>query len=263
MWSQLKGARRNVILFPLVIFIGLIVYSVFILRGRCCGFNDGTDDLLLQVLTRCSHADHENPDYNKPSKHLSYTLTELTDGHYERKITNLSWRPFLVTMYEFEDWRYNLPDEMLLRYASRYVVRNNRTDLEIDSGIGFDCGSGLGMTLIRPWETFVDTVGFEEITPDVYLRHQLRFLKSGYAHDLLTGTQIGDPLQGKLDQYDGASLLTMVPDDALEVRLYLPVADYFTGEPARVYADGFTVRRWELLGREVARRAEIEAEFAN
>jgi len=116
------------------------------------------------------------------------------------------------------------------------------------------------MTLIRPWETFVDTVRFEELVPHVYIWRQLRHLDAGYAHDLLTGTRIGNPLE-EHNQYEEASLLKMVPDDELEVRLYLPVTDYFTGEPARVYANAFTVGRWQLLEEEIARRAKVEAEF--
>jgi len=122
MWSQLKGALRNVILIPLFLFIGLTVYNILILRGRCCGFNDGTNDPLLQLLTHYNHTADDNFDYTKLTEHLDYKLTKLTDGGYERTITNESWRPFLVTMYEFENWRYDLPDEMLLRYASRSTV---------------------------------------------------------------------------------------------------------------------------------------------
>lgn len=250
MWSQLKGALRNVILFPTVILTVLIIYSIFIMRGRTWIFPEDTDDPLLCIVNRLNPPEKLAFDFLKLSDHLTFQLTKLPDERYERKITNQSWRPFLVMMYEFENWRYTLPDEMLLRYASRYVIRNTRTELDIDSGIGFGCGSGLGMTLIRPWESFVDTITFKELMPRVFLRDQLAFLESGRAFDHLTGTFIGNPL-GERDQYDEASLLAMVPDDELEIRLYLPVTDYFSGEPARVYANGFTVGRWEMLEREV------------
>lgn len=258
MKQQLIGALRNITIIPIVILLGLSIYSIFLLRGRdvLC---EGPVDPLWRIVSKI---DTTKYDSTQPSEHLAYTLTELINSRYERKISNRSWRPFLVTMYEFKDWRYSLPDEKLLRYASRYVVRNKRTDLKIDSGIGFDCGSGLGMTLIRPWETFVDTVGLEELMPRVFFRNQLAFLESGKAFDHLTGTAIGDP-QGDLAQYDAASLMTMVPDDELEMRLYLPVIDYFNGKLARVYANGLSVGRWKLLEREMEEMARIRAEVVD
>lgn len=94
----------------------------------------------------------------------------------------------------------------------------------------------------------MDTVEFKELMPKVLLRDQLAFLENGRAFDYLTGTAIGNPLDER-DQYDEALLLAMIPDDELEIRLYLPVTDYFSGKPARVYADGFAVGRWEMLER--------------
>jgi len=262
MKEQLFGLLRNVVVYSVILALGLVVYSVFFLRGRCCAFAEETDDLTLQLLTRYNHTPQTAYDYASPSPHLVYSLTELADARYERRITNESWRPFLVTIYEFKEWQYELPDEMLLRYAGRYVIKNQRTDLKIDSGFGFNCGSGLGMTLIRPWERFVDTVDFKGLMPFVSIGDQLAFPDDNFAFDRLTGTRIGDPSRER-SQYKETSLPAMLPNDALEVRLYLPVMDYFTGEPARVYANGFLIGRWEMLERMATRRTEMMTGFAD
>lgn len=261
MLTEIKNTVGRLTIASLLIIASLIIYSVFILRGRGEYSSYGGFDPLEGIVKSVRPYINGVPTGSEEaSTDLVYSLNKIPEGRVERKITNHSWRPFLVTMHEFKGWKYTLPDEFLLNYATRYMIRNPRTELEVDSGIGFDCGTGLGMTLIRPGETFLDTVEFEKLMPWGSLRYQLTFQESGRAFDRLTGAFIGDPLE-KRDQYDEASLLTMVPDDELEVCLFLPVTDYFSGEPARVYANEFTVGRWELLEKEIARRVKIKAKF--
>ena len=250
MLTEIKNTIGRLFIASLLLGAALIVYCLFILRGREADHFRCADDPLWNIVRfmRSNVGSKSARKDNLASTNLTYSLRELSGGRIERKIINHSWRPFLVTMYEFKNWKYALPDKKLLHYASRYIIKNQRTGLTVDSGARFGCGTGLGNNLIRPRETFTDTIGTENLIPYLSLRDQLKFSDDETVYDRLTGEFIGDPLAGK-NQYDAYSLYKLVPDDELEVRLYLPVTDYFNGKREKVLSKGISISRWEALER--------------
>jgi len=247
MFTEIKNTVGRLIIASLLVVVPLIVYSLFILRGRDVYHFAGAGDSLWHAVEFIRPYLGNAIGNEEESTPFSYSLREISEVMIERKITNHSWRPFLVTMYQFKGWKYSLPDKKLLHYASRYVIHNQRTDLVVDSGTGFSCGTGLGLVLIRPQETFIDTIPVENLIPYLPIRNQFVFPDDGgRVYDRLTGKFIGDRMVG-FDQYEANLLHKLVPNDDLDIRLYLPVTDYFSGKRSKVFSTEIPISRWEVL----------------
>lgn len=228
MWSEIKASLQNAIFYPVLAFSLLAIYSIFILRERKWNCSGPTNDKILSIVEGLQmRGVYNSADLKGASKHFLYSLEVLPGGRVRRQISNLSWRPFFVTLYAFPGSEYDLPDEELLKYAERYVVRNPETDQKIDSGYGFGCGTGLILSLIRPYESFVDTVDRVDILPFLF-PHELK---------KLIGRKKAE------EERDGESN----ENDVLTFQLYLPVSDYFTGASHRVFSSEMVTSRREII----------------
>lgn len=83
---------------------------------------------------------------------MTYTVNENSDGLYDFEIKNNSFGYHPIILYRDDVW-FDLNDTVFFNYAGRFKLTGTRNKL-FDTGGGFDCGTGISIALIRPFESF-------------------------------------------------------------------------------------------------------------
>jgi len=242
MWKEILPALHNVLSAAFLVGFGMLVYNVLILRGRAFEKNkyEGSSWAFRSLLSQPEPAAYQLPRFTG-----TYTIRLLADGRYEQRFKNRSLMPYLVTMFEYKNWKYQLLTPELFRCAHRYSVTNHTNLREIDSGIGFSCGSGLGYSLIRPFEVFTDTISSKVLFRQMSVRDFINVNEKDMLIDKFT-QQVYGPATG-FERRDESKLLELFPNDSLSIRFYLPVKTWTNLTPGRFLSNSIKVRRHELL----------------
>jgi len=236
MLRQLIDALRHALFTFTLVAGAVLIYHVFALRGRDLDWLPEPGWSIRKLLPRSERVN--DFDYAFANPDFSYTIEELPDGRFERRLKNNNWRPCLFTAYEFEGWEYELTAENVFPYAMRYEIGTTRGSRAMTSGYGFSCGTGLGQTLIRPYEGFVDTVALEDLHLNFSVYDFVREV-DGEMVDRLSGQVYkgsdGDP--------DYGELVRLMPDDTLRIRFQLPVSNWTDLRPSMVSSNEIVVNR--------------------
>lgn len=129
--------------FILLIIMGYLGVDVFIVKGQI-----GCDvPSSISVLS--------NDNVVSGNFDVKYEIIVISDDSLELYIRNNSIKPYYFWAYEFKNWEFERPDKIIFDYASRSRIYNFNDDLIFDeTGQGFDCGTGLGITKIAPFDRF-------------------------------------------------------------------------------------------------------------
>jgi hypothetical protein len=144
---------------------------------------------------------------------FTFTVTKNAEGTLDLYLANNDLRYYPLIVYRNEALFFNLTDSVIFEYAHRYTLLD-RGEKIFDTGGGFDCGTGIGLALIRPFESF--------------------HLKNVKTDDLIAA-----------ETYPFATLAAnesfSMPTSDVGIRLYLPVSGFGHHENCRVYSNEFPV----------------------
>lgn len=141
---------------------------------------------------------------------FEYTITQNANGTFDLYLKNKNLAYYPIVLYR-DNLFFDLNDTIIFNYAGRVKLYNNDTTI-YDTGGGFDCGTGLGWALIRPYESFeLMNVKVEDLIP--LLEYYVNETKEMGIH---------------------------FEDDTLTCQFYLPIFS-FGEEATRVYSNKIVI----------------------
>ncbi|MEM1358048.1 MAG: hypothetical protein AAGF89_07610 [Bacteroidota bacterium] len=215
-----------------------LVHDILLLRGR-----------EVQLVNTFFHEEDANSDYGDyigKNEELAYLITPLEDGQFFFRIENTSNTPFYLTMYEYGGWEYQLDEEKLFWYARRLELMDSSKKIVDHVNHGFDCGTGLGVTLIRPREVFERLITLEELSQLADPMTYLKMDSDSTVVDILTGQIFRSPT-GSCGSSNRAMLCQQLLANEFSVRFSFRVMSYWRGEISDVYSNPIYFSREDVL----------------
>ena len=199
-----KALKTTLILYiPAVFFCVLL--DVFLFRGF----------FLSEFIS-----DDEYGKMTEPPTNLHYEIRKKGD-EFTLKFENESLVPHYFWTYRWNELMQKVPDSVFFAYAGRMQFTYPHLSTELN--YGFDCGSGVGMTAIRPRESFEITKSYSELVESYY-----------YIYDHFNQLERTDSIAK--DLFHQKPLVTLVDNkfkllenkfvrksDSIEVKFYLPI----------------------------------------
>ncbi|PHN07196.1 hypothetical protein [Flavilitoribacter nigricans] len=157
---------------------------------------------------------------------VSYRVERVRPGVLRFQLTNRSFFPKFFWIYRDNDLQFKLTDSTLFEYAGR-IVFDSPYKKSVES-YGFDCGTGLGLASINPWENF----SLEKTERSIYHRFQFDRMLSVRRDSIFYDPIHLEPL---MTIKKGAGWVwhpaaSLDPQDSVSVRFYLPVHAPFSGK---------------------------------
>jgi hypothetical protein len=160
-------------------------------------------------------------DYSGVNDNFDYNITENGDGSFDVELRNKTLMYYPVVAYRDGPF-FRETNTSILRYAGRYELTASDS-IVFDTGGGFDCGTGLHVVLIRPFESFrlLKVNAIELFDSEQYVYHLIN----------VNGQRWEVP---------------SVMPAAFNIRLYLPVAGFHEVD-RRVYSNVFVINSKVLI----------------
>jgi len=200
----MKYFKQIIMIFALIIFVFLLL-DVFLFRGFF---------ILHRSFFRC------NVKYE-------YKVNELPNKKYSFEFKNKSLSPFYIWTYRNNDLYQEFSDSTFFNYATRFkitlpleLMSSENTMDEIKSYYyGVDCGTGLGGTVIKPFEKFETTLNYDELLEICSWNIRIWNGKDGVPTDLIYNEEI----YSNIDKNILKNNLRVSTTDSLEFEFYVPV----------------------------------------
>jgi hypothetical protein len=194
-----------------VLLIGSLIFDIYFYRGRTVDFDD-------EKITLGSFVEESYINGN-----FKYRISQLPPDKYIVELENTSIEPYLFWLYEYPDWGNSLMDSIVIKYARRFKIYSKGEIISNKSLAQFDCGSGLGVSIIRPYECFRDTLTSKELFGMISFRSFLKVLPDNKYLNKITGSIIED----KNISLDSLSVnFQDLSSDSLDIEFILPVISY-------------------------------------
>lgn len=209
----MKKLKKFALLILSLLIISLIV-DIFIFRGYFLADYTGS---------KKTYGDYSN----KVSK-ISYSVKKLGNSNYYLTLDNNSFSPIYIWSYRNEELIQKFNDSILFQYASRYKIKFPLKETEYH--YGFDCGTGVGMTAIRPFESFSLEVNYNYLLDffDIRYDHYNEInLKDSVINDLFYNKPLFLEDNGK---FLFVKNIAIGKKDSVKVNFYLPTFTFFRGE---------------------------------
>ena len=180
---------------------------------------------------------------------IKYEVTKKANGQYQFSLKNQSIFPkfFFLYIWRSNQLFYTLEDSTIFFYGSRTKI--NYPILEREDSYGFDCGTGLGVATINPFESFTEKKSYEELTKFHNFRSLLTFEKSNKLYDLFCRA----PLAKLAKDIQWIDSCPLTYQDSVEVRFFLPVYSIFTGKQHNVYSNPIRLSYLDMIQNSCAR----------
>jgi hypothetical protein len=194
-----------------VLLIGSLIFDIYFYRGRTVDFGD--EKITLGSFVEESYI----------NENFKYRISQLPPDKYIVELENTSIEPYLFWLYEYPNWGNSLMDSIVIKYARRFKIYSKGGIISNKSFAQFDCGSGLGVSIIRPYEYFRDTLTSKELFGMVNFRSFFKVLPDNKYLNKITGSIIED----KNISLDSLSVnFQDLSSDSLDIEFILPVISY-------------------------------------
>ncbi|MEZ4886339.1 MAG: hypothetical protein R3E32_16505 [Chitinophagales bacterium] len=179
---------------------------------------------------------------------FEYHIQKKENGNFDCTIRNNSIFPVNLIVYRNEAFFYNIEDSTLfdVGYATR--VRLNLPHGIVEENSGFDCGTGIGLATINPFEKFQQEDIFETLAND-------HFIQSSLLEPIINGDSllaipplIFDKTKSNF-VFTGTDKRNVNYKDSLELKFYLPIYSIFTGKQFNLYSNCIKLSYLDLIER--------------
>ena len=143
-----------------------------------------------------------------------------------------------------KNWEDDLSDRDVIAYSLRPRLIYKDQIIADRFRAHFTCGTGLGLTVIRPFESFSDTLSLSEITAEVSVFDFLSITSDSTGRDKLSGREYN------LENYISLPLIVdKMENQDFELYTYfnLPVISYFGNRHSTVRSNRLNFTRNDLL----------------
>lgn len=193
------------------------------------------------------HEAPTNVHYNIQKKGDNYTFT----------FKNNSYKPYYFWTYRWEKVIQKVPDTLFFIYARRIQI--DYPHLSTEFYYGFDCGTGVGMTAIRPQESFQIDLSYQELLDGHYYIYEhinaMNELDS-IAKDLYHQKPLVKIVNNRFTILENESIKNT---DSVNIRFYLPIFSPVKGHLSYVKSNPIKVSYLDIvkeIKKEQAERAK-------
>lgn len=164
---------------------------------------------------------------------FDYKITPLGNDFFKFKIKNKSLLPAYVLTYRYDQLLYQLDDTKAIQLGLRSKILS--PERLGDASYGFDCGTGLGMVSINPYENFEDTISYEQLLQSYNLINQLSTVIKDTVFDPFHHQVLfyWDENKTMIWNQDMERLNT----DSIELQFFLPTHSITDGKQLNAYSN--------------------------
>jgi hypothetical protein len=188
---------------------------------------------------------------------MSYKI-EKSDQTYVLTFENNSLQPYYFWTYRFEELIQEIPDSIFFSYAGRMQIFYPYFTTKLH--YGFDCGTGVGMTAVRPLESFeIRKSYFELLGSDDYLYDHFEDSHPGdtIAQDLYHQKPLISLIDNKFKLLENPSIQKT---DSVSVSFYLPVFSPLANELSYIQSNTIKFSYHDMVS-EITKGTEERAKY--
>ncbi|MGB1243334.1 MAG: hypothetical protein ACPG49_12475 [Chitinophagales bacterium] len=182
---------------------------------------------------------------------FEYTIKKKANGNFDFRLQNKSIFPVNLILYRNDKFFYALDDSTLFDYAER--AKLNFPIKVRGQGHGFDCGTGIGLATLNPFEEFDLELSYKELLENFSLYQDLTFEIIRNDSTLWVDCIHLQPILAisKQKKYSLLKDTKITQKDSVYVEHYLPVYSIFTGKQFNVYSNSIKLSYLDMLKSEI------------
>lgn len=243
-----------------------VVASLLTLILLCCIFTDlyFTRGFFLNYLVASPQMGELTNDFEGE---FEYTIHKKANGNFGFRLQNKSIFPFNLILYRYgspniyNHYFYSLPDSTLFDYATRAKL-NYPINVK-KQGYGFDCGTGIGVATLNPFEEFDLEMSQDELLEHIDLFQDLTLTLHRNDSTFLVDFIYLEPIvvQSNQEEYSLVRDSKITEKDSVDVEFYLPVYSIFTGKQFDIYSNCIRFSYLDMITEQMNNYNEVSIFF--
>lgn len=186
---------------------------------------------------------------------FDYKIHKKEDGNFSFAIQNHSILPANMIVYRNDAFFYDIEDSLFFVYGNASRPRLKLPHGIVEDGVGFDCGTGIGMATFNPFEKLEGELNRSELIDNYFLLSSLTEPIAERDSFIAPPPLFFDTLKSNF-VFTGRNSRDINFKDSIEVQFYLPIYSLFTGKQYNVYSNPFKIAYLEAVNKIFQRDCE-------
>lgn len=221
-----RNAAKRVLLIQFLVFLLLIIIDLYVFRGFYSS----------EIIINPNHP------FITENNSCCFKIKKETDDKYIFTFKNYSLFPKYLMNYRNEQYFQSVHSDLFFNYIDAIIFPAYGTDYNLN----FDCGTGLGLSSINPFESFKVEMTYKEIIEDIswldilsnsmYLEERYSFEKPFYDLEY-------DEIDSLIVEVSQNVLIT----DSVQVEYFVPLYSFVSKDRINMESNKVTVSMKDIL----------------
>lgn len=175
---------------------------------------------------------------------IDFQINKLRNGNYGFLIKNR--KPSIFYFIAYRDGKVILSkDQVKIFNYGRVKIETPIYQSKENSG--FDCGTGLGLITINPFEVFKKELNYDQLLEKISYRSQITRRRDTSYHDLIYDKPLILKERGSWREINSRSSIEEV--DSISVSFYMPIYSIIRGQELKIYSNSIMISYKDVINK--------------